>query len=230
MKQVSPGEVLYIRAGFSGLYRVCLILMRMRRQAIANLKAKPQEAADELLLAACQEYPDLFAVLVERYQKPFLRLAARVLNSKEEAEDIVQESFLKIYRHADQLRSSPDSKFKSWAYKIVFNTAFTHYRKAKKRWGETEYLDTLLYDVLKGKDIEAEITSGILVKETFEKMPTDAKELLELHYLKELSYEEISRQKNMTIPALKMRLFRARDLFRRLIQGKELNFKNENYE
>src|SRR3989339_2188792 len=101
------------------------------------------QAKDEALLVASQEYPDLFSILVDRYQAAFLRFAGRILNSKEEAEDIVQESFLKIYRHADQLRSSPDSKFKSWAYKIVFNTAFTHYRKAKKRWGETEYLDTL---------------------------------------------------------------------------------------
>lgn len=180
------------------------------------------ESKDELLLTASQESPDLFAILVERYQKPFLRLAFRVLNSREEAEDVVQEAFLKIYRHAEQLRQTPDSKFKSWAYKIVFNTAFTHYRKAKRRFGETEYLDTFLYEVLRGKDVEAEINSKILVKETLEKMPGESRELLELHYLKELSYDEISRRKKMTIPALKMRLFRARDLFRKFLEGGKL--------
>ena len=189
-----------------------------------------EDLKDQEILNLALEDPSYFSILVDRYQVPFIRKAMGIVHTSEEAEDIVQETFTKIYRYAHKFKKQKGIEFKSWAYKIVFNTAFTHYRKAKKRWGETEYLDTLLYDVLKGKDIEAEITSGILVKETFEKMPTDAKELLELHYLKELSYEEISRQKNMTIPALKMRLFRARDLFRRLIQGKELNFKNENYE
>ncbi len=172
-------------------------------------------ATDEALLVASQEYPDLFGVLVERYQKPFLRLAFKVLNSREEAEDIVQEAFLKMYRNYSQLRQVEGSKFKSWAYKIVFNTALTHYRKAKKRMGETEYLDTFLYDVLKGKDVESEIYSRILVKEVLDTMPGDMRELIEMHYLEELSYEEIAAKKNLTIPALKMRLFRARELFRK---------------
>ncbi|MDP3785428.1 MAG: RNA polymerase sigma factor [bacterium] len=195
-------------------------IMKAKSGFESKSQTPPEEASDEVLLVASSQYPDLFSILVTRYQKPFLRLAERVLHSKEEAEDIVQEAFIKIYRHADQLRQTEDSKFKSWAYKIVFNTAFTHYRKAKRRFGETEYLDTFLYEALCGKDVEAEISSRILVKEVLEKMPAEMRELLELHYLKELSYEEISHQKNITVPALKMRLFRARDLFRRLAEGK----------
>ena len=183
------------------------------------LKEEPigEEAQDEALLLAAQEYPDLFRVLVERYQAPFLRLAMRVLNSKEEAEDTVQDSFLKIYKYSTQLRQTSDSKFKSWAYKIVFNTALTNYRKSKKRIGETEYLDSFLYDSLKDKDIEAEINSKILIKEILEKMPAEFREIIELHYLEDRSYEEISKIKGLTIPALKMKLFRARELFRKLL-------------
>src|SRR3990167_6944286 len=180
------------------------------------LKEEPigEEAQDEALLLAAQEYPDLFRVLVERYQAPFLRLAMRVLNSKEEAEDTVQDSFLKIYKNSTQLRQTSDSKFKSWAYKIVFNTALTNYRK---RIGEKEYLDSFLYDSLKDKDIEAEINSKILIKEILEKMPAEFREIIELHYLEDRSYEEISKIKGLTIPALKMKLFRARELFRKLL-------------
>lgn len=176
-----------------------------------------EEAADEAVLLAAQDYPDMFSILVDRYQRPFLRLAGRILISKEEAEDAVQESFLKIYRFSGQLRQEQNSKFKSWAYKIVFNTALTHYRKAKKRLGDTEYLDAFLYETLKDEDIEAEINSKILVKEVLEKMPLELREVLELHYLKDLSYAEISARKNITVPALKMKLFRAREIFRRLL-------------
>lgn len=176
--------------------------------------------SDEAILLASQENPDLFAVLVERYQRSFLRLAERILNSKEESEDTVQEAFLKMYRFAGQLRQAADSKFKSWAYKIVFNTALTHYRSAKKRAGTVEYLDTFLYESLQDENDEREeFDSKILVKGIFEKMPLEFRELLELHYLEGLSYAQISERKNITIPALKMRLFRAREAFRRTAGG-----------
>jgi RNA polymerase sigma factor (sigma-70 family) len=195
--------------------------MTSKSQLEVKNKASLEEASDEIVLAAAEEYPDLFAVLMERYQKPFLRLAGRILNSKEEAEDVVQEAFLKIYRFSGQLREGADSKFKSWAYKIVFNTALTHYRKLKKRFGEEEYLDTFLYDVFKGKDVESEINASILVKEVLEKMPAELREVLELHYLKELPYAEIAEKKNITVPALKMKLYRARELFRKHLDGKD---------
>ena len=195
--------------------------MKSRLSLGGSDKTSLETARDEVVLAASKEYPDLFGVLVERYSRPFLRLAQRILNSKEEAEDTVQEAFLKIYRFSDQLRREEGSSFKSWAYRIVFNTALTHYKKSKRRFGQTEYLDTFLYDTLAGKDVESEINSMILVKEILDKMPAEPRELLELHYLKELSYAEISEKKNLTIPALKMKLFRARELFRELAEGKD---------
>ena len=178
-----------------------------------------KETSDEVLLAASVEYPDLFRVLVERYQAAFLRFAGRILNSKEEAEDVVQDAFLKISRPADQLQEGPNSKFKSWGYKIVFNTALTKYRTLKKRMGEMTYLDTFLYETLGSKEFEENLEAEILVKEILEKMPGDFRELLEMHYLKGLSYEEISKRKDITIPALKMRLFRAREVFRSVSDG-----------
>ena len=186
-----------------------------------------EEAADEAVLVAAQEYPDLFGILVDRYQKPFLRLAERILNSKEEAEDSVQEALLKIYRFSGQLRKDKDSKFKSWAYKIVFNTALTYYRKAKKRQGDTEYLDAFLYETLKDDNIEEDINSKILVREVMEKMPIELREVLELHYLKDLSYDQISARKNITIPALKMKLYRAREVFRKLLDDNQSKISTE---
>ncbi|MBI2024032.1 RNA polymerase sigma factor [Candidatus Giovannonibacteria bacterium] len=177
------------------------------------------ETSDEILLAAALEYPDLFSVLVDRYQSAFLRFAGRILNTKEEAEDVVQDSFMKIYRHADQLQEGPNSKFKSWAYKIVFNTALTRYRSLKKRSGEMTYLDTFLYETLGSKEFQDNLNAEIMVKEILAKMPGDFRELLEMHYLKGLSYDQISREKNITIPALKMRLFRAREVFRNVADG-----------
>jgi len=82
--------------------------------------------------------------------------------------------------------------------------------------GQVTYLDTFLYETLGSKDFQDNLDAEIFVKEILAKMPNDFRELLELHYLEGLSYDQISEKKNITIPALKMRLFRARELFRNL--------------
>ena len=76
------------------------------------------------------------------------------------------------------------------------------------------YLDTFLYETLGSKEFQENLDAEIMVKEILAKMPEDFRELLEMHYLKGLSYEQISKEKQITVPALKMRLFRAREVFR----------------
>ena len=207
---------------YHSFYTIRVMAQKRYKSLIEGGPEAIQETKDEVLLAASLEYPDLFAVLVDRYQAAFLRFASRILNSKEESEDIVQEAFLKIYRHADQLQEGQNSKFKSWAYKIVFNTALTKYRALKKRAGEVTYLDTFLYETLGSKEFQENLDAEIMVKEILAKMPSDFRELLEMHYLKGLSYEQISKEKQITIPALKMRLFRAREVFRNVSDGTSL--------
>lgn len=175
---------------------------------------------DEVILEASQERPALFGVLVDRYQPPFLRLATRVVRQAEEAEDVVQEAFVKIYRYAKRFQRGQDRKFSSWAYKIVLNTAITHYHKSRRRAlelpeGMEPALDeshAAFRELVDMRETEA-VIQGVLGE-----MPEDLRALLSAYYLEDKSYKTITQGGGLTIGALKMKLFRARKLFRKILE------------
>src|SRR3989344_7314749 len=116
-------------------------------------RSNPAGMKDEDILRASQNEPAIFEILVERYQEPLLRAALRVVRRREEAEDIVQEAFVKMYKNADKFEKLDGIEFKSWAYKIAINTAITHYRKLKR--GELLSEDpAVLQEIPEGEGID----------------------------------------------------------------------------
>src|SRR3989344_2439838 len=183
-----------------------------------------KEMPDEDILKKSVRNPALFSLLIDKYQLPFTRKALGIVHSQEEAEDIVQEVFTKIYLNAKKFKKQPGVEFKSWAWRILVNTALTHYRKVKKTFGDVSYLDELLAN---NEDAEAlfavednldkdERTQH--VRETIGRMPGEAAELLKAHYADYRPYSEIARKHKISIGALKMKLFRARKVLKDIIK------------
>ena len=178
----------------------------------ATLETMPEE---EILKKSIAN-PRLFGILVDRYQIAFLRKAQGIVRSQEEAEDIVQEAFTKIYLHAGKFQKLPGIEFKSWAWRVLGNTALTHYRKLKKSFGDVSYLDEILAngeDAEHGLPIENQIDKEqreVWVREAIADLPEEAAALLLEHYIEDRPYEEIAKSRGLTIGALKMKLFRAR--------------------
>lgn len=173
---------------------------------------------DEEILLRSLNNPRLFEHLVQKYQDSFLRTAYRVLNSKEEAEDAVQDAFVKIYFHARKFKKQEGIEFKSWAFKILFNTALTRYRKAKRTRADAEYNDALLSIEDKNYDVDFKRRKERdLIESVFRQMPEDLSSILRQHYLEDKPYVQISSQNSMTIGAIKMKLFRARKLFKEIM-------------
>src|SRR3989344_3971700 len=175
---------------------------------------------DEEILRASLREPALFQVLVDKYQQPLFRAAHRIVRGQEEAEDIVQESFVKMYRNADKFEKLEGIEFKSWAYKITVNTAITHYRKLKKR----EYLveDPALFDVsddTRAEDKYMAADAKTAVGGVLQNMPEHLGGVLKKYYLEDKSYKTIAAEEKISIPTLKMRLFRAKKVFRKIIGG-----------
>lgn len=164
--------------------------------------------------------PRLFEKLVEKYQDSFLRTAQRVLNSREEAEDAVQDAFVKIYLNARKFKKQEGVEFKSWAFKILFNTALTRYRRQKKFRSEAEYNDALLSVQDAGADLDfKKREERDLIESVFAQMPDDLGLILRRHYLEDTPYAEISASTGMTVGAIKMKLFRARKLFKNILSS-----------
>lgn len=175
---------------------------------------------DEEVLKLSLKDPSQFSFLVDKYQAAFLRKAMTVVRRPEEAEDIVQETFVKIYRYGHKFEKKPGVEFKSWAYKILMNTAFTRYQDLKKKLNQEEYLDPLVHHEMPsgadGRDLAGISDAKEAVKNTINLMPEHLARVLKLYYLEDKSYKDICKVENINLTTLKMRLFRAKRLFHKL--------------
>ena len=180
----------------------------------------PNELKDEVILERSIEHPSLFAVLVSRYQDAFLRKADSVIHSREESEDIVQETFTKIYFNARRFKTVEGASFKSWGYKILMNTTFTHYQKLKKKGATHIELEPEFYETLpdpanhREEDVMRDYVASFLSQ-----MPSQLARPLKLHFLDEYSQKEIADMEGTTVSAVKTKIYRAKREFERLLAG-----------
>ncbi len=163
--------------------------------------------------------PNVFGVLVDRYQTAFLRKAERIIKNREEAEDIVQETFAKIYINAARFKEVPGASFKSWAYKILLNTTFSHCQKNKKEREYTVRIDEEFAEVLgsvRSEDLYAKSEIKDLVLSALSKIPVPLAKVLELHFLEDKPQAEIARMEGVSVGAIKTRIHRAKKEFRKI--------------
>jgi RNA polymerase sigma factor (sigma-70 family) len=157
-----------------------------------------------------------FAYFVETYQDIAFTIAHRICGNVHDAEDVVQESFVKVYRNLHTFRS--ESKFSSWLYRIVYNTAITHSKS--KLWLSSDQERSLM-NVQEFSDLDTE--TQILDSERTETvsnvlncMPKGEALLLTLYYLEDNPVKEIARITGLNESNVKVKLFRARQSFKEL--------------
>lgn len=181
----------------------------------------PRELPDDEVLKLSLDDPAHFGIIVDRYREAFMRAARSITRNHDEAEDILQEAFAKIYMNGRRFKKQPGATFKSWAYKILVNTSFTHYQKLKKQQGSVSYLDPVLYDdaiIDEGASaLAANTDNRAIVTKTLEKMPEHLGRVMKLYYLEDKSYDDIAKVESISLTTLKMRLFRAKRLFKKLM-------------
>jgi RNA polymerase sigma-70 factor (ECF subfamily) len=155
---------------------------------------------------------------VRRYEKAFLRKARKVLWSEEDVEDVVQETFTKIYLNASRFKKVEGASFKSWGYTILMNTAYTKYHKKKTELSRTADIPLEQYESL--PDMTHKESFGLEMPDTvfsiFAKMPEHLARVLELHFLKQLPQQLIADREGVAVGTIKTRVHRAKAQFREL--------------
>lgn len=176
-----------------------------------------RELDDETILTRCQAQPWLFAVLLERYQEPFLRKARGIIRNEEDAEEIVQDAFTKIYVNAEKFTPQEGAKFSSWAYRILMNTAFTRYQKRVKEGQRVVNLDPDFEHLLKDDATNTAPFDGRkdAIDRVLERMPEHFVYVLRLHYLERWSHADIANETGETVGTIKARIHRAKQAFRK---------------
>lgn len=180
-------------------------------------------AKDEVILTASLKRPECFRFLVERYEEAFLRKARTVVRREEDVEDVVQETFVKIYKSGHTFEKRAGIEFKSWAYKILMNTAFTRYTKLRRETGNLPFEDFLeageeATDLPSAEDYVAEQELKHGIQGVLAKMPLPLAQAMRAYYFDGKSYQDIAAEQNISLSSLKMRLFRARRLFKKLYE------------
>ncbi len=116
--------------------------MLVIKQTISAAAIQSPTLMDEasLVRAAQQGDQDAFAALVQSYDQNVLRIAMNLLRSPEEAKDVYQEAFLRVFRNLHSFRF--DCSFPTWLYRIVTNICLDHLRKRKVRKEESPVLES----------------------------------------------------------------------------------------
>ena len=186
--------------------------------AFSRLTDSVADASDEEVLRLSQANPEYFAVLVERYEEAFLRKAKSILYTKEDAEEIVQDTFTRIYVYADRYQPQEGASFSSWAYAILTRLAFTRYQKMRKHRARHQELDPEAYERFGEEDgflEDLSIRSEVLV--ALSRIPEAASRVLRLQFIEGKSQEEIAEIENSSVSAVKTRVHRAKKLFKQAI-------------
>ena len=177
---------------------------------------EPSALTDAEILARAQREPDLFALLVRRYEAPFLRRARVILRSPEDAEEAVQDAFTKMYLYADKYHAQEGASFSSWAYTILNRVAYTKYKAKSIERGKRAELEPEHYESL--PDAKAEFLEDLSVRSevigALAKLPEAAAKILRLQFIEGKTQEEIAESEDLSVPAVKTRVHRAKKLFK----------------
>jgi RNA polymerase sigma-70 factor (ECF subfamily) len=155
---------------------------------------------------------DAFEVLIDRYKRAVYSTAFRMMGNKEEAEDVSQEAFIRMYNSLS--RYNPEYKFITWAMKITTNLCLDSLRKRK---GETVPIDDG-FEIADGKETPEEEyirkENQKMVQDAIMKLPDKYREFLVLFHNRNLSYQEIMDITGESLTIVKNRLYRARQMLK----------------
>jgi len=178
------------------------------------------QADEKALIRAAQEGDqDAFGQLVRAYDKSVLRLAMNLLRSPEDAQDVYQEAFLRVYRNLNSFRF--DCSFHTWLYRIVTNLCLDHMRKRKVRReessqvegldGPVDRMDTFQESRADG-DPQRSLFSGELrqgIKKALSELTARERMVFELRHYQGMKLRDIGETLGTTEEAAKNCLFRA---------------------
>jgi RNA polymerase sigma-70 factor, ECF subfamily len=175
---------------------------------------------DESALVAQAKAGDqsAFSELVNRYERKIYRLAKNITRNDEDAEDVLQDAFLKAYTHLDNFKG--DSKFYTWIVRIAVNEALMWLRKRKTDRSvpldepvdlgeETVAREIAVWEDNPEQQYSQEEWRRIL-DEAIESLKPDFRTVFVLRDIEELSTEETAETLGISVPAVKSRLLRAR--------------------
>ena len=190
------------------------------RQNLQTLSTEPSDMndkfkySDEKLILRFQEGDiNAYNELVKRYKDRLLNFVLRYFNNVEQAEDVVQDTLIKLYTHASYYKNV--AKFSTWIFTIAKNNALTELRKSKRKKTDSLWTDDgQVIDInSKEESLDSKVQNEIAIDQLnkfLDEIPENFRMAVVLRDFQELSYEEISKILEIPIGTIKSRINRGR--------------------
>jgi RNA polymerase sigma-70 factor (ECF subfamily) len=198
-------------------------------EVTSHLTEKAQRDYKLVVLASQQGDQKAYAELLNNYRDSLYFMLLKMTNNPTDAEDLTIEAFGKAFRSLHQY--SPDYAFSTWLFRIAANNCIDFLRKNRR----IQFADGLTNEDDEYTDYPTNIPSETpapderiiekqkiqLMREVVEKLKPHYRQLVELRYFSELSYEEIATRLDLPLGTVKAQLFRARDLLYQVLKDKQ---------
>jgi RNA polymerase sigma-70 factor (ECF subfamily) len=188
-----------------------------KRQKDITLQAYQEKNAEELLALSIKN-PEIFALIIDKYQSLLLKKAIYILKDEDSAIDIVQDTFVKIYLNATKFSKQENASFSSWAYKILLNTCFTFCKKKKRQDHFFSRIDEELAELIPDQGIPDLYTDTWKdeLKVLISKLPILLKKTFSAYIFEGKSQKEIAEQEGISEGLVRARVHRAKKELQKL--------------
>ena len=201
----------------------------MQDDAIMHLSDKAIKDYKLVLKAMNDGDQKAYAELMSRYKDSIYYMLLKMVNNRDDAEDLTIEAFGKAFKNIKQY--TPDYAFSTWLFKIATNNCIDFIRKKRKmlmaidRGIENEDGQEITLEVRSDgpgpDDFLMKKQRKDTMKEVVDKLKPRYRKLVELRYYQELSYEEIAVELNLPLGTVKAQLFRAREFLYQIMKNTE---------
>ena len=184
-----------------------------------------------LVEAALAGEEKAFAKLMSRYKDAIYFMLVKMVNNKDDAEDLTLEAFGKAFKNLHQY--SPNYAFSTWLFKIATNNCIDFLRRRRGVYvsieNNQENTDNESIPIkLRSDDPDPEekmirIQKAFLMRKIVHRLKPRYRILVELRYFREFSYEEIAKELNLPLGTVKAQLFRAREMLFKMIESTEMD-------
>lgn len=179
---------------------------------------------EKLAVLVKKDNNEAFEELINRYEKPLLRYVVRLNRDEDIAEDIVQDTFISVYKNINSFDTK--RKFSSWIYRIAHNKSVNEIKKHSKTFALNDEIE-IEDERNDHKDTEKRLDESIIrekIQNEIDKLPLKYKEIIILRYVQEESYDEISDILQIPKNTVGVRIKRGLEALKR-----EMNIKVEDY-
>lgn len=171
----------------------------------------------DLIKGCIQGSPEMQRALYERFSPKMYGVCLRYCDNPEDASDVLQEGFIKVYKSLSKFRS--EGSFEGWIRRIFVNTAIEHYRKKVKLYNVTEAQENTI------EDTELDILSSLAVKDILNiinELSPGYKQVFNMHVIEGYSHKEIAGILGITEGTSKSQLARAKGVLKKIIESKAI--------